>query len=288
MAEAIRVRRFRELFGGMLGILFAAIFLNIFLPAWFVKIVIGLIAAFFIIGWTTEKVNLDTLWARRIRTLGIAIFLVFISKPHVEGMTPGWIKSALAHRATHTSLVVADKIDSKRAIDLDMALYQAKLSIINVGRKADYDSLRAITEKVSQGELTEKERIKADSLIATIEKNRAKINAQLASLSLAGAGSKRAIIGQLSEEIGGIPAESHEYIAPVGTWSEEVRIPPNCWFRISPEDNIKVKTWNGEVRNLSPDINRWDGDYIEHAVFSFMAATDHEVRVLVLTRPKTS
>lgn len=81
------------------------------------------------------------------------------------------------------------------------------------------------------------------------------------------------------------------YRAPVGWWSEPIGIPPHHWYRIVPEDTIRVRRWDGKEYRLAPEDEIWDGEEIHNAVFRFTAADTsenaEEVKVTVLTRPKT-
>lgn len=137
---------------GALALLIGAIVLKIFLPWWFVTLIIGGVICVVIYKWVIIRTGVNPVWAKRFATAAFVVFLISLSMAFVEQKWP-WVAKALDSRQLAASLGLADWLDPKRPVDLEMKLKTLQEALMKAEEQKYIKKIdRIINERVAKGQ----------------------------------------------------------------------------------------------------------------------------------------
>lgn len=270
--------KFRDVLVGLLKLLVAAVALNLFLPIWLVRILVGLVAVVFIYDWLIRSLGLNSVVAGKIGRLTTAVFVVHLALLGINVRWP-WLGQALEARQYYTSLWFTDRANPKYPQTLALALYNTEGARLNSEEAFYVKALEKIQDKIRRGD-------KPDSSdLAVIEGARQylpELTKQLEGMNLGRPKSKR--VSGSSKTFGS--ATVIERTAPLDGWSKVVEIPVSHRFRVVPEGRILVRTWRGDEFERQPGDGGgpWLGR-LSQASFWFKSLEAEPVKVLVELEP---
>ena len=252
--------RIRDLLGGIIGTALAAIALNIFLPGWVIRLVLGFVTVLFIYNWIAKRVGLDQLWVKRILALALLLAAVHLFSVFMEKRWP-WLSESVAARGRYTTYKLSDRANPDFPEELSVALHKTEAMILNMEEGEYVRSLQVIQDKILKGQiLTDNDR----EMVVIAKKKFAEIQTERAAIDIVPQSQVNRDRGRENgEQTYTFPEGVDEIEVPLHPtkWSGWVRTPPGSHWRIDQPDKgwTEVKFLDGSRSKLISGEPVWFG-----------------------------